>query len=138
MLDDLIENIAFSIYINEEDLKKNYEERFICILYSEVLDFLWDNREFFGRSQKILRLLDLYGEVLLDDHDMNIMKKFCQIILQEDVLKQLTDNYMRFEVSDDEVTPEDIKEHLTTFASKMITACDYALENNYEIQAMGD
>ncbi len=135
---DLNQNIAFSVYVNEEDLKNNMEERFICILYTEILLLLWNNCEIFGRTQKILRMLDPYGDDLLDDYDIKMMKKVCQTILQEDVLKHLTDDYMRFEVKNKDVTPEDVSEYLVKFANEMIKGCDYALENNYQIQAMGD
>ncbi len=135
---DLYENIAFSVYVNKEDLEKNFEERFICILYSDMLGLLFHNKDRFGRNHKVLRLLDPYGDILLDDYDMNLMKKICQTILQEDVLKQLVFDFMRVEYDDSRVTPEDVSEHLTTFASKMIKACDYALENNYKIIAEGD
>ncbi len=135
---NLYENIGFAIYISEEDLKKNFVSRDICILYTDFLDLLWKNKELFGRNQKILRLLDPYGEDLLDDYDMTLMKNLCQTILQDDVLKHLTNDYMSIEDDNSSVTPEDVSDHLTTFASKMIKACDYALENNYQIQAAGD
>ncbi len=93
-------------------------------------------KEDFGKSYKIIQMLDIPEPIIFDDYDINLLIDICQKIMQDNIAEEMVESYCEwhekpnlYKKAFNEVTD------LTINVTKM---CKHALDNNLEIILMPD